>query len=172
MNLPSKERNWIAEQNIALNRIYKKTEEVYHEYAAGHGFSDVSMWILYTLWERDGEYTQNELASMWCVPKQTINFAISRLVKAGYIVLEQMAVARNSKAVRLTPAGEQLCREKVEPLIAAEHRVLLRMTGQEREQLFHLLEKQYLYLKEELETGAPVLKEGSETGTLTKEDQS
>lgn len=42
---------------------------------------------------------------MWYFPRQTVNSAIMNLVKIGYIKLEQIQGARNSKAVILTEQG-------------------------------------------------------------------
>ena len=101
------------ELNTALNQLYKKQDDLYHEYAAHFGLSDTAFWILYSLCETEDTYTQNMLADMWHLPKQSINSSVSTLVKAGYIKLEQMAVARNNKALRLTPQGMQFCQRDV-----------------------------------------------------------
>ena len=138
-------------QNIELNRICRKFDEVYHEYAARCGISDASFWVLYTLCESDDIYTQNDLEGMWCFPKQTVNFAISKLVKDGFIRLEQIAAARNSKAVRLTEKGMELCGRIIVPVIEAEQRSLMGMSVQERELLISLSRKQYDNFKSEIE---------------------
>lgn len=144
--------NIVKEQNIALNQIYKKQSELYHNYAVRYGFSDVAFWVLYSLCETDEVYTQNALAEMWCFPKQTVNSAISSLVKTGYIKLEQIAVARNSKAVKLTEQGSAICASIIIPLIEAEQRALLKMTDTERNMFIALSEKQYKLFQSEIDT--------------------
>ena len=144
--------NIVKEQNITLNQIYKKQSELYHNYAVRYGFSDAAFWVLYSLCETDEVYTQNALAEMWCFPKQTVNSAISSLVKTGYIKLEQIAIARNSKAVKLTELGTDICSSIIIPLIEAEQRALLKMTKMERDMFIALSEKQYKLFQSEIDT--------------------
>ena len=101
-------------------------DQLYQAYATQRGLSSVSFWVLYTLSEADEVYTQNALAEMWYFPKQTVNSAIAGLVKTGYIRLEQIAGARNSKAVKLTEQGLDICKRLVNPLVHAELSALLK----------------------------------------------
>ena len=99
-------KNEIHELNMTLNQIYRKQDDLYHEYASHFGLSSISFWILYTLCETEDEvFTQNKLADMWHIPRQSLNSAVRTLMNQGYIKLEQMAVARNSKALSLTEKG-------------------------------------------------------------------
>lgn len=99
-------KNEIHELNMTLNQIYRKQDDLYHEYASHFGLSSISFWILYTLCETEDEvFTQNKLADMWHIPRQSLNSAVRTLMNQGYIKLEQMAVARNSKALSLTEEG-------------------------------------------------------------------
>ncbi len=142
----------IKELNTELNQVTKRLNEQYHLYASHHGLSDPAFWVLYTIYESDRLYTQNELAVMWYYPKQTVNFAISGLVKKGFLSLEPITAARHSKAVRLTSEGEAVCREIIAPLIEAEQRSLARMTETERSLVLSLYEKQCRLFQEELQT--------------------
>lgn len=141
----------VKEQNIMLIQNAKKLNEQYHVYAAYCGLSDPALCVLYTLYDADEIVTQNELAVMWCYPKQTINFAISGLVKKGYVKLEKLGMARNSKAVRLTDEGSEFCQRVIAPLTDAEEHSLLRLTEEERELLVQLEQKQGAYFKDEIQ---------------------
>ena len=79
--------NDIKELNLELNRLYKRQDDLYHAYASHYGLSVTSFWILYALCGTEETYTQNMLAKMWHLPSQSINSAISSLVKAGYVRL-------------------------------------------------------------------------------------
>ena len=103
------------------------------------------LWVLYALSEADEVYTQNALAEMWYFPKQTVNSAIAGLVKTGYIRLEQIAGARNSKAVKLTEQGLDVCKRLVNPL------ALLKMSEEERRMFLELSDKQQRFLRAELD---------------------
>ena len=101
--------------------------------------------------EADEVYTQNALAEMWYFPKQTVNSAIAGLVKTGYIRLEQIAGARNSKAVKLTEQGLDVCKRLVNPLVHAELSALLKMSEEERRMFLELSDKQQRFLRAELD---------------------
>ena len=131
----------VNRQNTILNQIWKRVNKQYHLYSTKHNLSDPAMWTLYTLNESDDALTQNDIASEWMYSKQTVNFTIAGLVKKGYVYLEPMSGARNSKAIRLTEAGKALCRAVICPLVEAEERTLLCMTEEERRQFIALNEK-------------------------------
>ena len=88
---------------------------------------------------------------MWYFPKQTVNSAIAGLVKTGYIRLEQIAGARNSKAVKLTEQGLDICKRLVNPLVHAELSALLKMSEEERRMFLELSDKQQRFLRAELD---------------------
>lgn len=142
------------QENIALNRIWKRMNQQYHAYAAANDLSDPAMWTLYSLEENGYEkvLTQNDIVETWMYPKQTISFTIAGLVKKGYVYLEQADRARNSKAVRLTEAGKAFCKQVIRPLIEAEQNALLTLSDEQRELLIRLSEQQCAAL--EMKVGA------------------
>lgn len=142
----------VKEQNVAMNRLWSKRDELYHTYAAHCGFSAAAFWVLYSLCETDQVYTQNMLAERWCFPKQTVHSAIAGLVKTGYVRLEQLAGPRNSKAVTLTEKGADVGMRMIKPLLEAGQRALLKLSEQERQQFLDLTEKQYRLLQAEIDS--------------------
>lgn len=137
--------------NSELTQLYKWEDDLYHRYGVFFGLSDPAVWVLYGLYEDTEQVlTQNDLVSAWFYPKQTINYTVSTLVKNGWVKLEQLPVAGNSKAVLLTEDGKRVCREKILPLMQAEENSLSRMTEEERELLLRLNRKQFAYLEEEI----------------------
>lgn len=143
-------KNNFQEQFAALSRQEKKTDELYHRIATRLSLSDSVFWALFCLCEDSELYTQNSLAETLCIPKQTLNSAISNLVKDGYIYLEQMAVARNSKSIHLTEKGREFCNRFILPVINAEENALMRMTEAEIADYLTLSQKQSQFLQEEL----------------------
>ena len=140
----------VKAQNLALNQSYKRQNEQYHSYAVSCGLSDPTLWVLYSLWESDRDLTQNDICALWMYPKQTINFTITGFVKKGYVLLEQRPGARSGKTVKLTAAGEALCRKIVAPLMEAEERCLSRISARDRALLVALSEKQCTFLEQEI----------------------
>lgn len=141
----------IRELNMALTQLYKRGDDLYHRHSVHCGWSDPVGWVLYSLYENEEKtYTQNDLVAMWCYPKQTVNYAVSDLLKKEWIVLEQQIGAGNKKSIRLTDEGRKICEEKILPLMLAEEQSLNRMTENERELLLQLTQKQIDYLDEEI----------------------
>ena len=62
-----------------FNQLYKEMDEIYHQYARGHGISDTALWLLYSLYLSDVPYTQREICSEWHYPPQTLNSALKTL---------------------------------------------------------------------------------------------
>ena len=142
-------------------------DQLYQTYATRCGLSSVSFWVLYTLSEADEVYTQNALAEMWYFPKQTVNSAIAGLVKTGYIRLEQIAGARNSKAVKLTEQGLDVCKRLVNPLVHAELSALLKMSEEERRMFLELSDKQQqMCIRDSLTAGLLHLMQTQSTAAL------
>ena len=142
----------IKSLNMELTQMYKWEDDLYHRYSVFCGLSDPALWVLYSLYEDEEKtYTQNDFVFMWFYPKQTVNYTVSGLVKKGWITLEQMPAARNSKTILLTEEGRHICEEKILPLMTAEENSLKRMTKSEQELLLQLTKKQFTYFEEEIE---------------------
>ena len=144
----------VQQQNLALNRVWKRMNQQYHAYAVANDLSDPAMWTLYSLEESGYEkiLTQNDLVETWMYPKQTVNFTIAGLVKKGYVYLEQLGGARNSKAVRLTEEGKTFCRRVIRPLLEAEQNALRSLSDGQRALLIRMSEQQCAALEREVGT--------------------
>lgn len=141
----------IKEQMEKLSQQYKAREAIYHDAAVKCGLSDSVFWIFYALCEAEREYTQNDLCNEWFCPKQTVNSAISTLVKNGYVYLEVVPGTRNRKIIRLTEAGKQFSQQNVQAFIESERRAFSRLTEQERQTYLALEDKHLSLLREETE---------------------
>lgn len=140
----------VKEISTALDRLYRKQGDLYHEYASYYGLSDTAFWILYTLCGEDEIYTQNQIADLWHFPRQSVNSAVSSLVKAGYVFLEKLSIARNNKALRLTEQGVEFCQRVIDPFYEMENRIFYKMSEDERNQFFALSAKQCQLLEQEI----------------------
>ena len=136
---------------MEFNRICKENNEIYHGVTRALGLTDCAFWILYTLRESEGEYTQRDLCAVLCEPKQTVNSALKNLEGAGYLRLESPPDNRKSKEIRLTPSGEELMRRTVDPVFAMEERAFQRLTVEEREAILRLGRRNLDLLREEAE---------------------
>ena len=139
----------IDEQYAMYMASEKKIGELYHRIAVKMGVSDSVMWIMYCLCEPGADHTQNSIAGRIGVPKQTINSAINRLLKDGYISLEQLPVSGNNKRIALTEKGKSFCKEQIAPFAEAEDRAFSKLSEEEQEQYLALGIKHNRYQIEE-----------------------
>ena len=123
------------------NRIYNETNQLYHRLARACGLSDCAFWLLYTLREEEGPLTQTQLSEILCLPRQTVNSALKRLVKEGCLRLEAVDGNLKNKQVLLTDRGEELLRSSVDLVFRLEENASARLTEKERTALLSLGKK-------------------------------
>lgn len=132
----------IREKYALILMCYKEVEERYHHIALKLKLSDTAFWILYGLCENNEPQTQNSLADNLFLPKQTVNSAILKLCSDGYIRLEQMASARNSKSVHLTEKGQVFCNKRIVPLLEKEKQAYADFTDEELSEFVSFCQRQ------------------------------
>ncbi len=103
-----KEKTNVTEALAVFNQLYKEVDEIYHRYAKKHGISDAVLWLLYSLYENSGVYTQRDVCADWHYPPQTINSALKSLEKQGVIVLEAVTGNQKNKRILLTDKGQEI----------------------------------------------------------------
>ena len=135
--------------HIELNLIYKAQDDIYHNYADFCGVSASAFWVLYALYEARGDLCQSDLCAQWKYTKQTVNTAVSGLVKKGYIQLEKLEGTK--KALKLTPEGVTFCHKYVKPLYKAEIESLNCLTDEEKVFLRNIFKKQCDTLKTQID---------------------
>lgn len=142
----------IKEWNEKYSTLSNKYNALYHNVVVKYGFSDTQYWVLYILYNFHDEkkHTQYEIADELGVPRQTVNSAITKLVKEGYLSLTKRPGPRNSKVVELTDKGLALCEKCIKPLLDAEERALERLTEEEHVLFFQLYEKRFETVKDEV----------------------
>lgn len=134
----------------AFNRLHKKMNMLYHDYAKSVGLSDASFWLLYSLYEHGQPCTQKDLCNYWFFAPQTINTALKILEEQGYITLKLAPESRKNKQILLTETGRILVNEKIAPLVRAEERSFERLSSKERDRLFDITQKHIEVLEEEI----------------------
>lgn len=130
----------MMEELIIFNQIYREMDQIYHLYAKQNGLSDASLWLLYSLCERE-TYTQREICNAWHYPPQTINSALKAMEKKGILELQAIAGNQKNKRVVLTQKGEVLRDTVIHPLILAEQQAFAELPKKERESLLILTKK-------------------------------
>lgn len=137
----------LRQQMQMLDRLYKESDRVCSNYSAHFGMNDTAFWVLYALSHTEGTLTQNDLCAEWFIPAQTINSAVSGLVKRGLVRLEQIPGTKNRKSILLTPAGEKFCRSSICRVDEIEREALLAFSEEERETYLALFRRHIENLK-------------------------
>ena len=122
------------------NSLIKENDSIYRAAAKSSGISEAAFWILYMIRESGEDYTQNRICSEIHIPKQTVNSALSSLIKDGYICLEQMS-DRRSKKIILTDKGKALAESTVDTVIEAECEALSGLETDEKKEFIGLFRK-------------------------------
>lgn len=134
-------------QLTTFNQAYKELDDIYHNYAKAYGLSDAALWILYSLWECKGEYSQRELCADWYYSPQTVNSALKGLERQGILKLELAPGSKKKKNVLFTAKGREWAEKIIAPLAQAEKSAFAELTQQERLALLALTEKYITNLK-------------------------
>lgn len=129
----------------------KEQDAIYHGVALRHGLSDTALWVLYILSVTEGDCTQQNLIHQCFFSKQTVNTAVTGLVKRGYLTLEMIPGTRNLKRLLLTQAGEALAAETALPMREAEKRAYGALSEAELEQYLSMTERLTQSLRKEIE---------------------
>ena len=101
-----------------LMHILGEINGAYHDASVKMGLADSEMQILYSVHMAEGKLYPSEIARLCGMSRQTVASALRSLESEGILYLE--TGAGRSRPVRLTQAGEELCRERVAPVAAAE----------------------------------------------------
>lgn len=131
----------IQPQQEQILQYFKQMDDIFHAYAVENGLSDSAFWILYTLYQAEKPYTQNDFCEEWYYSKQTVHSAVAILVKAGYIELEHIPGSRNSKCIALTKEGRTYADIYIRPILEAEQRAFAGLSGEERDTYLRLVKK-------------------------------
>lgn len=137
----------LRNQMQTLDRLYKESDRICNDYAAHFGMNNTAFWVLYTLSHVDEPVTQNDLCKEWFLPAQTINSAVSGLVKDGLVRLEPIPGTKNRKSIVLTEAGRELCGRTISMVDEIERAAMLDFTEEERELYLSLFRRHLENLK-------------------------
>ena len=141
----------IADYIEQIEQQRKEQDSIYHNVAVKFGLSDTVMWVLYNVYASNDTITQQELCRQCFFAKQTVNTAITSLVKNGYVTLEAIPGTRNQKKIQLTAKGSALAEVTIVPLMEAESRVYSALSREELEAYLEMTTRLTVSLREETE---------------------
>lgn len=150
----------LRNQLTLLNQCDKEVDDLYHNYSASYGLSEMAFWLLYIIWYMGDGCTQSDVCDIWFYKRQSINTALKKLETQGYLSLEPIPGNKKSKQIVLTEDGRKLSQKVIEPLIRAELNALETMNEQERELFVELSQKRVTAIRQNIKS---IMSDGAET---------
>ena len=117
----------------AVNQVYEMIDDIYDSYAGSFGITDAELWVLYALFEHNGDYLQTDICRQWYYSLQTIHTTIKNMEKKGLITLICQPGNKKNKYIHLTEAGEKMMEEIAVPLTEAEKKAFSALTQEEQD---------------------------------------
>lgn len=135
-----------------INQKTKELNALYRLAAYKSDISDGEVNIWSVLLNCDEEYSQQDLAELLSLPKQTVNSLITRMIQKEFVVLEHDPGTRNRKVIRLTEAGRHFGEQHVKWIFDAEQRAMEDTDSQEVMAYISMLEKYISRFRKEIES--------------------
>jgi DNA-binding MarR family transcriptional regulator len=143
--------NKIREQIDLINQKTKELNSLYRLAAYKSSISDGEVDIWSALLNTNEEYSQQDLAEMLSLPKQTVNSLVTRMIHKEFVVLDHAPGTRNRKVIRLTEAGRYFGEQRVKWIFEAEQRAMEDTEPAEVMAYVSMLEKYIVRFRKEIE---------------------
>lgn len=141
----------VREQIDLINLKMKELNSLYRMAAYKSSISDGEVDIWSALLNSNAEYSQQDLAEMLSLPKQTVNSLITRMIRKEFVVLDHDPGTRNRKVIRLTEAGRYFGEQQVKWIFEAEQRAMENTDPDEVKAYVSMLEKYIIRFRKEIE---------------------
>lgn len=135
-----------------INQKTKELNALYRLAAYKSNISDGEVNIWSVLLNCDEEYSQQDLAELLSLPKQTVNSLITRMIQKEFVVLEHDPGTRNRKVIRLTEAGRHFGEQHVKWIFDAEQRAMEDTDPEEVMAYISMLEKYISRFRKEIDS--------------------
>ena len=132
-------KNIISNEQRRFNALSSEIDNLYHEAASLLGLSDTAMYLLYSLEEHGDGIAQRDICLLYGFSRQSINSAVSTLVRDG--VVELRKGEGRERSIFLTEKGRKLVAERIVPLIALEKSIVSDWSKEEWNMLLNLLQR-------------------------------
>lgn len=135
-----------------INQKTKELNALYRLAAYKSNISDGEVNIWSVLLNCDEEYSQQDLAELLSLPKQTVNSLVTRMIQKEFVVLEHDPGTRNRKVIRLTEAGRHFGEQHVKWIFDAEQRAMEDTDPQEVMAYISMLKKYISRFRKEIDS--------------------
>lgn len=135
--------------NREYNKLYRLSNELYHNVAVKMGLSDSAFDILYALDSLGDGCLQKDVCEASGMTKQTVNTSVHKLERAGIV---ELTVERGRGThLHLTEAGRGLVAACIHPVVRAEEAAFAKMSPDECAELLRLSHTYLSHLRAQVE---------------------
>lgn len=134
-----------------FNHINKEYNDIYHEAIVRMGLSESAFDILYSVCELGDGCLQRDICKVCYIPKQTVNSAVRKLEKEGYLVLHKGH--GRQMHISMTEMGKEKLKQWIYPMIRSENEAFQALTEEETIQLLNLHRKYVTALRKNMSDG-------------------
>ncbi|MDE6993469.1 MAG: MarR family transcriptional regulator [Lachnospiraceae bacterium] len=120
------------------NYLVGEIDAAYHEISTNLGLSDSVMRILYTICDNGADCPLQKICRLTGLSKQTINSALRKLEKEGFIYLEPLGP--KNKNVCLTDTGKHMAKQTACQVLAMENEIFASWPPEDVERYIELTE--------------------------------
>lgn len=121
----------LEQQMQLFFRLMQSMDTLYEGYARAHGLTYMSLYILETIYATQ-DCTQTCISEQTLYPKQTVNMVTRSFQRKGWVRYEPNPRDRRSKLILLTPAGEAVAQQIIEPFWCAGSLAFAELDANER----------------------------------------
>lgn len=128
----------VKERAQNFSTEWLRAQTLYKESAKAVGLTDNFITILHAIYNNPENCTQKYLVETTYLPKQTINFVISRLQKQKLITMKASPKDGRIKLIQLTKSGKAYLSKTIVPFIQDTEQALAQMTKKDQKRLVKL----------------------------------
>ena len=126
-------------------------EALYSRVASAFGLTTCEMWIYHFLLIEENGITQRDICNQMSFKKQTVNSAVSKLVKNGMLALSTSDGNSKNKILMFTPEGREFAQRTVNQLLEAELKAAKKFGSKKLSSFCKLRDEYYGTLLKEFE---------------------
>lgn len=134
----------------AINSIFKSIDNLYYECARNSGMSEAAFYIMMAVHTEDAECTQADICEKWAMSRQTVNSALKKLEKDGYLTLVP-AESGKKKVIHLTEKGLAYATEHIDPIYANQDLAWASLTPEKQELFLSIFQEYNQVFKDAME---------------------
>lgn len=124
-----------------ISSIFKSLDYLYYECAKKSGMAETAFFIIMAVREKNAGCTQTDICERWTMSRQTVNSALKKLEKDGFLILTPAETGKR-KIIELTRKGIKYSEIYIDPVFEFEKAAWISLS-KEKQKVFLDIAKEY-----------------------------